>query len=292
MMSQLGIFVLWLLHGLPLAVQAMLGNALGWLAYHVARSRRLVGEINLGLCFPEWSAQERDKVLREHFRCVVRAALEHGMLWWSPAARINRLVRIEGLEHFEAVYGKPLILLAPHFVGLDMGGIRISTEYHPLVSMYSRLRNPHFDRLMLHARTRFGQSRLFSRHEGVRPMITEIRHGLPLYYLPDQDFGARDAVFVPFFGVTAATVNALPRLAKVTGAVVLPAVTRQLGGGAGYVVRFYPAWQDFPTNSVEDDVARMNRFIEERLRELPAQYFWLHKRFKTRPAGEAGFYTR
>lgn len=290
MMSRLGIAWLWLLHGLPLAVQAAVGNAVGWLAYYLARPRRQVGATNLALCFPEWTQRERDRVLRRHFQCVVRAALEHGMLWWSPVERVERLVRIEGIEYFQAAYGNPLILLAPHFVGLDMGGIRISTEYHPLVSMYSRLKNPHFDRLMLHARTRFGQSRLFSRHEGVRPMIAEIRRGLPLYYLPDQDFGAKDAVFAPFFGVPAATVNALPRLARLTGAVVLPAVTRQLAGGGGYVVRFYPPWQNFPSDDLEVDVARMNRFIEERVREMPEQYFWLHKRFKTRPAGETGFY--
>ncbi len=290
MSSRLGILLLWLLHGLPLGLQAVFGNVLGWLLYWLAVPRRRIGATNLALCFPELSLRQRQRMLRQHFQAVTRAALEHGILWWSKAQRINRLVRIEGLEHFQAAYGQPLILLAPHFVGLDMGGIRISTEYHPLVSMYSRMKNPHFDRLMLHARTRFGQSRLFSRHEGVRPLIGEVRRGLPLYYLPDQDFGAKDAVFAPFFGIPTATVNALPRLARLTGARVMPAVTRQLPGGQGYVLRFYPAWEDFPGTSLESDVARMNTFIEARVRENPTQYFWLHKRFKTRPSGAPSLY--
>ena len=285
MISRLGIGLLWLLHWLPLAVQAQIGNLLGMLLYYAARQRRRIGAINLALCFPEWPAAQRNKVLKQHFQATARAAIEHGLLWWSSAARINRIIRFEGLQYLQTTYGKPLILLAPHFIGLDMGGIRISTEYHPLVSMYSRLKNPLFDRLMLHARTRFGNSRLISRHEGVRPLIREMKLGLPLYYLPDQDFGAKDAVFAPFFGVPAATVNALPRMARLAQAQVVPVITRQLPGGQGYVVQFYPPWDNFPSDDLGADITRMNAFIEARVREVPEQYFWLHKRFKTRPPG-------
>ncbi len=290
MISRLGIAMLWLVHWLPLPVQALLGNTLGWLLYYAAVKRRTIGAINFNLCFPEWTKAARRRMLKRHFQAVTRAAIEHGLLWWSSAGRINRLVRIEGLEHFQSRYGKPLVLLAPHFIGLDMGGVRISTQYHPLVSMYSRLKNPLFDRLMLHARTRFGQSVLISRHEGVRPLIREMKRGLPLYYLPDQDFGAKDAVFAPFFGIPAATVNALPRIAKVAQAAIIPVITRQLPWGRGYVVKFYPAWNDFPGDDLVNDVTRMNAFIEARVREMPEQYFWLHKRFKTRPVGAAKIY--
>jgi KDO2-lipid IV(A) lauroyltransferase len=285
-MSHIGIFLLWLVHWLPLSVQAALGNALGSVLYAVAGKRRRVGEINLQLCFPEWDSARRNAVLRAHFRCAARAALEHGILWWSPQARVERLVRFAGLEHFQPLQGRPMILLAPHFVGLDMGGVRFTAGYAPIVSMYSRMKNPHFNRLMLLARTRFGSSKMFSRHDGVRPLVREVKQGLPLYYLPDQDFGAKDALFVPFFGVPAATVNALPRIAKVAGARVIPCVTRQLPGGQGYVAQFYPAWEHFPSDDIEADTRRMNAFIEERVREMPEQYFWLHKRFKTRPPGD------
>jgi KDO2-lipid IV(A) lauroyltransferase len=131
---------------------------------------------------------------------------------------------------------------------------------------------------------------LFSRHHGVRSVVKAIRRGLPFYYLPDMDFGARDSIFVPFFGVPAATVTGLSRIARMAGAVVVPVVTRQLPGAGGYRVRFFPAWRDFPSGDLERDARRMNDFIEERVLEMPEQYFWLHKRFKTRPAGEAKYY--
>ncbi len=289
-MSYLGIFLLWLVHWLPLSWQAALGNALGSLLFRIAGKRRRIGEINLQLCFPDWPEARRQRVLHAHFRCAARAALEHGMLWWSDVARVERLVQFTGLEHFSPHQHTPVILLAPHFIGLDMGGVRFTAGYAPIVSMYSRLKNPHFDRLMLHSRTRFGNSKMFSRHDGVRPLVREIKQGLPLYYLPDQDFGAKDALFIPFFGVPAATVNALPRIARVTGAKIIPLVTRQLPGGQGYVAQFYPVWDNYPSDDVAADIRRMNAFIEDRVREMPEQYYWVHKRFKTRPPGEPGFY--
>jgi KDO2-lipid IV(A) lauroyltransferase len=187
------------------------------------------------------------------------------------------------------VADRPVIWLAPHFVGLDMGGVRLTTEY-PLVSMYSRQKNPLVDRLLLHSRTRFGNSPMASRQDGLKPVVREMKKGLPFYYLPDMDFGARDAVFVPFFGVPAATITAMSRLAKITGAAVVPCVTRQLPGGEGYVATFHPAWQDFPSGDVEADTRRMNAFIETEVLRMPEQYFWLHKRFKTRPPGEKRVY--
>lgn len=290
MMSRLGIAALWLLHFLPLTWQARIGNGLGWMLYYLVAKRRKIGATNLALAFPTWSIAQRRQVLKQHFQAMTRAALEHGMLWWSDAQRVRDLVKIEGWEHYQAVKDQPIILLAPHFIGLDMGGVRLSIEPHPLVSMYSRLKNPHFDALMLHARTRFGCSVLISRHEGVRPLIREIKQGAALYYLPDQDFGARDAEFVPFFDVPAATVNAMPRMAKLARAKILPAITRQLPDGLGYVLQFYPAWDNYPSDDMTADIRRMNAFIEDRTREMPAQYFWLHKRYKTRPAGEPSLY--
>jgi KDO2-lipid IV(A) lauroyltransferase len=170
-----------------------------------------------------------------------------------------------------------------------MGGVRLTAD-HPLVSIYSRQKDALFDHLLRHGRTRFGTTTLFSRQDGVRPVVKAMKKGLPFYYLPDQDFGARDAAFVPFFGVPAATITGLSRIARLTGAAVVPAVTRQLPGGKGYVLTFYPAWEGFPGASVEEDTRRMNAFIEERVREMPEQYFWLHKRFKTRPPGAPRLY--
>lgn len=285
MMARAGLALVWLLHFLPLGALAKLGEWVGMLLFVLGHERREVARTNLRLCFPQWSEDKRETVLRSHFRAFGRNLLEHGILWWSSRERIEKLVRIEGLQNWQAVRKQPVIWLAPHFVGLDMGGVRITSEY-PLVSMYSRQKNSLVNGLLLHGRTRFGTSILVSRQEGVRPIINALREGVPFYYLPDMDFGPRDSLFVPFFGVLAATIPGLSRLARMTGAKVVPCVTRQLPGAAGYVLRFYPAWEDFPGDSVEADTRRMNAFIEERVLEIPEQYFWLHKRFKTRPPGE------
>jgi KDO2-lipid IV(A) lauroyltransferase len=292
-LRRLGIALLWLLWRLlPATALGRLGAGLGGLLYWLARERRHIAATNLRLCFPAWDEARRTQVLKAHFRAVGRASLQDTVSWWGSRDEVERLTRLEGAEHFLAHAGKPVIWLAPHFVGLNIGGVRMSTEFSPAVSLYARVRNPYLDRLMLNARTRFAKdgrhSELYSRSDGIKPVIRAIRRGLPFYYLPDMDFGRKDAVFASFFGVPAATVTALPRLAKATGAVVVPCVTRQEGGG--YVTRFYPAWPDFPSDDVQADTQRMNAFIEERVREMPAQYFWLHKRFKTRPQGEADIY--
>jgi KDO2-lipid IV(A) lauroyltransferase len=288
-MIRIALAVVWLLHFLPLAVLARLGRAVGLLLYAVAGERRKVVLTNLKICFPDQTDKERGRLARAHFQALGRSLVEHGLLWWSGKERLQRLVWVEGLEHWRAVADRPVIWLAPHFVGLDMGGTRIITEWRG-VSVYSHQKDPVFDRVLLHGRTRFVAPELYSRQAGIRPVVRAMRKGLPFYYLPDMDLGDRDSIFVPFFGVPAATITGLSRIAQLARAVVVPAVTRQLPGGAGYVLRFYPAWRDFPGASVEEDTRRMNAFIEERVREMPEQYYWVHKRFKTRPPGEQAVY--
>lgn len=289
MMTRFGLGFMWLLHFLPLRLLAAIGNVFGMALYWLGRERRRVARINLRLCFPGVADDEREKLVRRHFRAFGRSLLERSILWWSRAARIKRLVRIEGWENMAPHLGKPLILMVPHFVGLDVGWTRLTLE-HQMASIYSKQKNPVFNQRLLRGRLRFGMPRLLSRQEGIRPIVKAVRDGLPLYYLPDMDYGPRDALFVPFFGVTAATITGLARLANMTGARVVPSIVRQLPGGQGYEVKFYPAWENYPGEDVEDDTKRMNVFIEERVREMPEQYFWLHKRFKTRPAGEPGIY--
>jgi KDO2-lipid IV(A) lauroyltransferase len=288
-MARIGIFILWLLHFLPLPVLALVGQGLGLVAYSLARERRRVARTNLRLCFPEMGPRERERLVRGHFQALSRSFFEHGILWWSSAGRIRRLVRIEGHEHLTAAHGLAQILLAPHFVGLDMGGLRISLDMQ-VASLYSKQKNPVTDQLLLRGRLRFNAPRLFSRQDSVRGVVKTIRAGLPVYYLPDMDFGRRDSIFVPFFGIPAATITGVSRLASLSRAKVLPAVTQQLPGGRGYVLKIYPAWENFPTEDVAADARRVNAFIEDRIREMPAQYLWVHKRFKTRPEGAPRVY--
>jgi KDO2-lipid IV(A) lauroyltransferase len=288
-MIRVALAIIWLLHFLPLTILALIGRGFGLLVYAVARDRRRVARINLRLCFPEWTEAQRRRVSRRNFQAFGRAVLERGVLWWASKERILRIVRIEGLEHWQAVADGPVIWLAPHFVGLDMGGTRLAAEYEA-ASMYSRQKDPVLDRILYHGRTRFVMPRLVSRQEGLRPLVRVMREGVPFYYLPDLDFGPRDSVFVPFFGVPAATITGLSRMARLARAAVVPVITRQLPGGRGYVLQFYPAWDNFPTDDPEADARRMNAFIEARVRETPEQYHWLHKRFKTRPPGEPPVY--
>ena len=288
-MVRLGLALIRLLHLLPLAALARVGAALGVLLHALAHARRNVVLTNLRLCFPALSEDERQQLARNHFRAFGRSLLEHGILWWGSKEEVQALVRIEGLEHWRGVTDQPVILLAPHFIGLDMGGIRLAAEFR-LNSVYSRQKSAAADEIFIHGRTRFGQTTLFARQDGIRPMIKSLKSGEPFYYLPDMDLGARDSVFAPFFGVAAATITGLSRIAALAGAVIVPCVTRQLPGSAGYVVTLYPAWRDFPGGDPAADAQRMNAFIEERVREMPEQYYWLHKRFKTRPAGEPSLY--
>ena len=289
MLARLAVALLWCLHWLPLTLLAPLGQGAGLAFYAIGRARRRVVLTNLRLCFPELDDRARGRLARAHFRAAGRAALEHVILFWGSRERILRLVRIEGLEHWQAVRNEPVLWLCPHFIGLDMGGSRIIAEFGG-ASMYSKQKSAVFDRLVLHGRTRFGNSTLLSRQDGVRGIARALKRRIPFYYLPDMDFGSRDAVFVPFFGVPAATITGLSRLAQLGRAKVVPAITRQLPGAQGYVLQFYPAWEHFPTADAEADARRLNAFIEDRVREMPAQYYWLHRRFKTRPPGAANPY--
>ena len=289
MMTRFGILIMWLLHFLPLPVLAWFGNGLGLLLCALAAERRKVATINLRLCFPGMSEAERAHLVRQCFMAFGRSFIERGILWWSSGERIKNLVRVNGLENFQAVESGPVILLAPHFVALDVGGSWLA-QYGNMFSVYSNQKNPYFHAKLLQGRMRFGQQLLISRQQGLRPVVKALRKGLPFYYLPDQDLAIKDALFIPFFGVPAATLTTVSRLAEMASAKVVPCITRMLPHGQGYELQFYPAWENYPSGDPVADARRVNEFIEQRVREMPEQYFWLHKRFKTRPEGEEKFY--
>ncbi len=288
-MSRLVFAFMWLLRFLPLPLIARIGEGTGSIMFWLIPERRKVTRINLRLCFPDLPEEERERLARAHFRAFVRSFLERGILWWSSAETIRALVQLEGTENLPK--GKPVIVFAPHFVGLDATLSRLSLDY-PVAMMYARQKDPLFERLLYQGRTRFG-GRMFPRQAGVKEGLKAIAEGALYYYLPDLDYGRNRAIFVPFFGVPAATVTGLSYIARSAGAAVVPCVTRMLPQG-GYAARLLPAWPDFPGGgddaSVYADTRRMLAFIEERVLEMPEQYFWMHKRFKTRPEGESRFY--
>lgn len=282
-MTRLLVGLLWLVSRLPFPLLAACGRGLGRLLYALGRERRRVTLINLGLCFPTLSASEKSALAKRHFVLFGRSFLERGLLWWSRPERIRRHVRLEGREHLDALQGKPVILLVPHFLGLDAAWTRLSMEYE-MAGIYANQKNPVFNALLLRGRARFGQPLMLSRQDGVRRGIKAIQAGLPFFYLPDLDYGPRDAIFVPFFGVPAATITGLSRLARLTGAKIVPVIAQMTPDG--YRITIAAPWQAFPGESIEADTRRMNAFIEAEVRKMPEQYYWLHKRFKTRPPGE------
>ncbi|MGH8730940.1 MAG: lipid A biosynthesis acyltransferase [Burkholderiales bacterium] len=289
MLTRLAIGLFWLLHFLPLAVLARIGAVAGLAFMAFGRERREVARANLALCFPGWDKARHEAVLRAHFRAIGRGFFEAGIVWWGSEERIRRIVRIEGGEHARAQGARRIIFLVPHFAGIEIEGLRLSMDYKGM-AVYSHQKNRVFDEFLVRMRSRFPGARMVGRQDGVKTLLRGFKDGLDLLLAPDLDLGPRDAIFVPFFGVQAATVTALSRLARLADVVIVPVVVRQLPGGEGYVLRMYPAWENYPGENVEADTRRMNAFIEERVREMPEQYYWVHKRFKTRPEGEPRIY--
>lgn len=290
-LSLLAVFFFWALHFLPLALLAPLGRGLGDLLYRFGKQRGKIVETNLRLCFPELDTARRAALKKAHFQLLGRSLLERSLLWWSRPERLRKLIHIRGEEKIRDILaaGKTVIMLTPHFVGIDAGGTRIGMEFDSL-SVYSKQKNKVFDKLVLRGRKRFGDQILLSRQEGILATIKAMRSGRPFYYLPDMDFGRRNSIFVPFFGVEAATITGLSRLARVADAKVMLVTTRFLPGSEGYLVEIGDPWTDFPTSSIEADTRRMNSVIEDAVRLMPEQYYWVHRRFKTRPKGQARYY--
>lgn len=285
--SYLAVGLLWLLHGLPLRWLRALGAGLGRLLYRFGRERRSVVLTNLRLCFPELGEAEREALARRHFVAFAQSALDRALGWWASKERLERIIRIHGIEHLTERGDRPTIMLCPHFVGLDAGATRISM-YLTACSVFSQQKNPVFNRLLYHGRTRFNPALLLSRKEGMRKIVKSMKDGYPFYYLPDMDFGRKESIFVPFFGVPAATIPALSRLVRLTGAQVVPCIARMVPDG--YEVEVMAPWDNFPGDSVEADTEFMNRFIENQVLRMPEQYYWVHRRFKTRPPGEQKVY--
>jgi KDO2-lipid IV(A) lauroyltransferase len=290
--ARLLLALVWLLHWLPLGVQAAIGRALGAVLYQFGRSRREVAQRNLALCMPELSAQARQALVREHFGWLGRSLLERGLLWYASPDRLRSLIRVEGDVHLAENSERPVMWLVPHFMALDVAGA--STQLFQkrwVASIYQAQSNTVLDRAMRQGRLRFGGGEVFSRFESALPLVRVVKKRQAAFFnLPDMDFGSKDAAFVPFFGVPAATLLAPSKLARSLNMQVQPVVAEALPGGQGYRVRFLPPWTDWPTANAEADTRRMNEWIETEIRRNPAQYLWVHKRFKTRPPGQPPLY--
>lgn len=274
---------------LPLSMQLRLGGALGALMYRLLPSRRRIVETNIRLSFPEASATEQRRLARETFRNTGIGTLEGGLAWWGRDAVLRPRVDIEGLEHLSEARraGKGVILLGGHYTTLELSGRLLSYFISDVCPVYKPARNPAFQAVMAKARGRTFDQILLSKD--FRSVIRALRNGKVVWYAPDQDFGRRNTVFAPFMGVQTASLTMTARLARTAGAPVLPFYSERQPDGR-YLLRFGRPLDGFPSGDDIADAARVNAAIEEQVRRTPAQYLWVHRRYKTRPPGEAPLY--
>ncbi|MDO5693085.1 MAG: lipid A biosynthesis acyltransferase [Pseudomonadota bacterium] len=287
-MTHPGILFMRALAPLPLGLVRALGAALGRLLFVVARRRRRIALTNLRLCFPRWTEAERVAVARRNFIHFAQAFLDRSWLWHGDPEVVRQRLRITGAVRDLTREGA-VVMFAPHFYGMDAGGSAVMQQIdRPACTIYSTQNNVALNEWMQRGRQRFGDATLLSRTEGVKPIVRALREGKMLYLLPDMDLGPHESVFVPFYGVPTATVPSLSRFAKLGHARVVPVVTRLTD--FGYEVKVYPAWPDYPTTDATADAALMNQRLQGYIDEMPEQYYWVHKRFKTRPPGEPPLY--
>ena len=288
MSGRLGVWLMGLLAYLPLPVLRGLGWVLGRILFVLVVPRRKIALRNLALCFPQASPAQHRAWAREAFVVFCQTFLDRSWLWSAPREVVLRRVKLQGALH-ELEGDTPTIIFAPHFYGMDAGGLALPLHTtRAFTSIFSTHPNPALDAGFMRGRQRFGDVRMLNRADGVKPIISSLRKGGLLYLLPDMDFGPNESIFVPFYGMQAATVPSLSRFARLGRAKVVGMVTRLTP--EGYVAEITPAWEHFPTDDVAFDTARMNRELERYINPIPGQYYWVHKRFKTRPPGEPSVY--
>ncbi len=290
----LGIGLLTVLGKLPYPWVARFGEALGGLLYRIPSRRRKVVQDNLRLCFPDQTEAQIEALSRQTFRTVFRSFAERGIFWTGSEAQMRRWVQIDDQANLVEMDGTPHILVTLHLSGVEAGAIRLTIHLRDHVgrsgaSLYTTQKNDLFDGFLKQARGRFGAN-MISRNDSARDILRCLKKGEALQLISDMDFGPRDAEFVPFFGVPAMTLTVVSRLARLTGAKVVPIYTEMLPDYQGYVLRILPAWEAYPGDSVTEDTRRMNAFFEDCIRPRVTEYYWVHKRFKHRPPGAPDVY--
>lgn len=289
-----GLGLLRLITALPYPVQTSIGRGLGRLSRKISHKRRAIASTNIQRCFPELSTTAQAQLLDEHFDELGMMLLDTGLSWWAKPETLIKLGNITGMEHLEAALekGKGAILLTGHMTSLDIGGIilghALSETDHPMQVMYKRSRNTLLETMIRRGRERY-MHRVFIRQD-MRSFIRGLKENLPNWYAPDQDFGRRSTVFADFFGIATSTLPTTGNIARKTGAAVVPYFPIRLPDNQGFEIRILPALENFPTDDEVADATTTNKVLEDVVRQYPAQYLWVHRRFKTRPEGEPPFY--
>ncbi len=284
----LGIGLLRLTVWLPQGARLALGRLLGAVLYRLARARRHITEVNIDQCFPDLDRNERRQLVRDTFAANATGLLETALGWWGSDARLQGLLRVDGAHHLQAALaqGRGVLLLGAHFTTLDLGGrlTRLVTDFDVI---YRRSKNPVMDRLIRRNRQKFF-GHVIERTD-IRQILRCLKAGRAVWYAPDQDYGRKHSVFAPFFGIPAASITATARLARLNGSPVLFLGYYREGDGS-YRLEFQPPLADFPADDEVANATAINRVLEKAIRQYPEQYMWVHRRFKTRPAGEPSLY--
>lgn len=284
MFTRVWLVLIRLLARLPLPMLRALGALMGWALYLLVAGRRKVVAINLQLCFPDWTPARRRRCSRQVFVHFAQSWLDRGWLWHAPEETVRARLHLTGAVH-ELDGEAPTVLFVPHFVGLDAAWTALTAQVpRRFATIYAAQVNPEADAWILAGRQRFGAPELVARLDGIKPIVAAVRQGEPLYLLPDMNYDPSESLFVPFYGVSACTVPSLSRFAKLGRAKVVPIVTRMTP--QGYAVQVLAAWDNFPSGDLEADTVRMNLALQGYIDAMPAQYYWVHKRFKDRPNGE------
>lgn len=280
---------MWLLGHLPMALGRALVAPIGPLMYYAMGSRRRIAERNLQACFPEKPEAERQAILKSSFRSLARMLVEMAWCWAGPAKNLGALTDLRGLEHAEAAVatGKGILTITAHMTCLEIGA-RVAAERYPGCGMYRPLKNEVMEWYQNRGRFHYVEGMISKRD--LRGAVRYLRKGGSLWYATDQDFGPRHSVFAPFFGIQTASLVVTQKLPAMTGCVVLAMLPRYVESTGRYEIEFTPMLENFPTEDAEADLARVNAILEEQVRRAPEQYWWIHRRFKTRPEGEPPFY--
>ncbi len=286
--AALFVFMLKAFAALPYGWSARFGAALGSLLYCIPSRRRDIVHINLSLCFPELDEAARRDLARMHFRHVMRSYVERGVQWFGDDDRLHDLTELESEIDLASCTGKPTIFLGFHFVAIEAGCMFYSMEY-PVTSLYTRMKNQALEAIAKTQRERF-RAVMVPRNNSMKQVIQSLRDGVPVMLAADMDFGIKDSVFAPFFGTPACTLTSVSRLAKLTGAQVVPFTTEVLPDYRGYKLRLFSPLPGFPSGCMQTDTRQMNAFLETQIRRMPEQYYWVHRRFKNRPQGEPALY--
>lgn len=266
---------------LPISTLQTLGSVLGSFIYRIIPSRRDAARINLKQAYPDFTDKEIDALNKKAFRSLGISVFETGIAWFTKSEVLQKQCQIEGKEHLDHAMAKNkgVLLLTGHFTTLEMGGHLIGTYVDKYNAVFKKAHSPLFNALMVHYRAKMGDDLIETRN--VRAIIRGLKQGHATWFGPDQDFSDQDIVFTPFLGGIASTLTATAKIAKMTGATVVPFYPVRLEHGKGYKLIILPALENFPSGNIEADSARVNKTIENMVYDYPEQYLWSHKRFKT-----------